>query len=164
MGNAVEDQQLGCLWQGTNLLSISLSGFINYLDVNNPSTPLRVVKVGTALLSPCLPQSFIFLLSQGQNTNLNSLTYASDTVYAGSMDGRINIHSSLFLSVLCVLCVSLTPFHATGEWNLGMWTWSRVRATQTQSAVSRPLQNCFCLSALTRASSLPLSPPMSSCE
>lgn len=65
---------------------------------------------------------------------------------------------------VCVLCVSLTPFHVTGEWNLGMWTWSRVRATQTQSVVSRPLQNCFCLSALTRASSLLLSPPMNSCE
>ncbi|CAI8058234.1 WD repeat-containing protein 1 [Geodia barretti] len=70
MGTAVEDQQLGCLWQGTHLLSVSLSGFINFLDVNNPATPLRVVK--------------------GQNTNLNSLASASDTVYAGSLDGRIS--------------------------------------------------------------------------
>jgi hypothetical protein len=70
MGAAVEDQQLGCLWQGSHLLSVSLSGYINYLDVNSPTTPIRVIK--------------------GQSTNLNSLAYASDTVYAGSMDGRIS--------------------------------------------------------------------------
>ena len=48
MGSAIEDQQLGCLWQGPHLLSVSLSGFINYLDVNKPDTPLRVVKVSGA--------------------------------------------------------------------------------------------------------------------
>ena len=74
MGNAVEDQQLGCLWQGTNLLSISLSGFINYLDVNNPSTPLRVVKVGTALLSPCLYTSILHFLAISGSEHKPQLT------------------------------------------------------------------------------------------
>lgn len=46
MGSNVLDQQLGCLWQKDHLLSISLSGYINYLDKNNPSKPLRVIKVG----------------------------------------------------------------------------------------------------------------------
>lgn len=45
MGSNVLDQQLGCLWQKDHLLSISLSGYINYLDKNNPSKPLRVIKV-----------------------------------------------------------------------------------------------------------------------
>lgn len=45
MGSSVEDQQVGCLWQGSYLLTVSLSGFINYLDVNNPSKPLRVIRV-----------------------------------------------------------------------------------------------------------------------
>ena len=45
MGSTVDDQQVGCLWQGSYLLSVSLSGFINYLDVNDPKKPLRVVKV-----------------------------------------------------------------------------------------------------------------------
>lgn len=45
MGSTVLDQQLGCLWQKDHLLSISLSGYINYLDKNNPSKPLRVIKV-----------------------------------------------------------------------------------------------------------------------
>lgn len=45
MGSDVSDQQLGCLWQKDHLLSISLSGFINYLDKNNPDRPIRTVKV-----------------------------------------------------------------------------------------------------------------------
>uniref|UniRef100_A0A4W4EZS6 WD repeat domain 1 n=1 Tax=Electrophorus electricus TaxID=8005 RepID=A0A4W4EZS6_ELEEL len=44
LGSDVLDQQLGCLWQRDHLLSISLSGFINYLDKNNPSRPLRIIK------------------------------------------------------------------------------------------------------------------------
>uniref|UniRef100_A0A2K6SFE6 WD repeat domain 1 n=1 Tax=Saimiri boliviensis boliviensis TaxID=39432 RepID=A0A2K6SFE6_SAIBB len=44
MGSTVLDQQLGCLWQKDHLLSVSLSGYINYLDRNNPSKPLRVIK------------------------------------------------------------------------------------------------------------------------
>ena len=45
MGSDVLDQQVGCLWQDSYLLSVSLSGYINYLDVNNPSKPCRVVSV-----------------------------------------------------------------------------------------------------------------------
>ena len=43
MGNAVEDQQLGCLWSGDFLLSVSLSGYINYLDPRCPSKPAKVI-------------------------------------------------------------------------------------------------------------------------
>lgn len=45
MGADVLDQQLGCLWQKSHLLSVSLSGYINYLDRNNPDRPLRTIKV-----------------------------------------------------------------------------------------------------------------------
>ncbi|MBN3301976.1 WDR1 protein, partial [Amia calva] len=44
MGSDVMDQQLGCLWQKNHLLSVSLSGYINYLDKNNPNRPLRTIK------------------------------------------------------------------------------------------------------------------------
>ncbi|XP_034023024.1 WD repeat-containing protein 1 isoform X2 [Thalassophryne amazonica] len=44
MGNQTDDQQLGCLWQNDYLLSISLSGCINYLDKNNPDKPIRIIK------------------------------------------------------------------------------------------------------------------------
>jgi len=43
-GNDVSDQQVGCLWQGDTLVSLSLSGDINYLDSGNPSKPSRIVK------------------------------------------------------------------------------------------------------------------------
>ncbi|KAJ0023594.1 hypothetical protein NQD34_003493 [Periophthalmus magnuspinnatus] len=43
-GSEVADQQLGCLWQKNHLLSVSLSGNINYLDKNNSNRPIRVLK------------------------------------------------------------------------------------------------------------------------
>lgn len=46
MGSDVRDQQLGCLWMGDNILTVSLSGHINYLDKNDSSRPLRVLRVG----------------------------------------------------------------------------------------------------------------------
>ena len=45
LGTDVSDMQLGCLWQNDHLLSISLAGYINYLDKNNPSRPIRIIKV-----------------------------------------------------------------------------------------------------------------------
>jgi len=42
-GADVNDQQVGCLWQGTDLISISLRGDINFLDEANPSKPRKVL-------------------------------------------------------------------------------------------------------------------------
>lgn len=50
MGSAVEDMQVGCLWQGDYLITVSLSGFINYLDRSSGRLS-RVVKV--CLLKSC---------------------------------------------------------------------------------------------------------------
>uniref|UniRef100_A0A1L8E5C1 Actin-interacting protein 1 n=1 Tax=Nyssomyia neivai TaxID=330878 RepID=A0A1L8E5C1_9DIPT len=71
MGTAVDDQQVSCLWQGDHLLTVSLSGFINYLDVNNPTKPLRVIK--------------------GHNKPITVLTLSEDrsTIYTGSHDGAM---------------------------------------------------------------------------
>lgn len=75
MGNDLLDQQVSCLWVGKHLISVSLSGFINYLDVENPSKPLRVVK--------------------GHNKSITALAVHSDpgsnhkTIYTGSHDGFI---------------------------------------------------------------------------
>lgn len=73
-GSEVMDQQLGCLWQNNYLLSISLSGYINYLDKNNPQTPIRVVK--------------------GHSKSIHCLTVHKDGstpyIYSGSHDGHIN--------------------------------------------------------------------------
>lgn len=71
MGTTVDDQQVSCLWQGQHLLSVSLSGFINYLDVNNPAKPIRIIK--------------------GHNKPITVLTLSPDrsTIYTGSHDGYI---------------------------------------------------------------------------
>ncbi|KAK9509508.1 hypothetical protein O3M35_006813 [Rhynocoris fuscipes] len=71
MGNQVEDQQVSCLWQGPHLLTVSLSGFISYLDVNDPNKPIRIIK--------------------GHNKPITVLTLSPDrqTIYTGSHDGFI---------------------------------------------------------------------------
>ncbi|XP_014231667.1 actin-interacting protein 1 isoform X2 [Trichogramma pretiosum] len=71
MGNTVDDQQVSCLWQGNHVLSVSLSGFINYLDLNNPLKPLRIIK--------------------GHNKPITVLTTSLDksTIYTGSHDGYV---------------------------------------------------------------------------
>jgi len=71
LGDTVEDQQVSCLWQGQYLLSVSLSGFINYLDVNNPEKPLRVIK--------------------GHNKPITVLTLSEDrsNIFTGSHDGFV---------------------------------------------------------------------------
>lgn len=80
LGADVLDQQVSCLWQEPYLLSVSLSGFINYLDRNNPSKPTRVVK--------------------GHNKSITSMTVSSAsevddrTIYTGSHDGYITHWSS----------------------------------------------------------------------
>ncbi|XP_060749025.1 WD repeat-containing protein 1 [Tachysurus vachellii] len=74
LGNEVLDQQLGCLWQKNHLLSISLSGYINYLDKNNPNRPIRTIK--------------------GHSKSIQCVTVHKDDersiIYSGSHDGHIN--------------------------------------------------------------------------
>ncbi|XP_062380323.1 WD repeat-containing protein 1 [Sardina pilchardus] len=74
MGADVMDQQLGCLWQKDHLLSISLSGYINYLDKNNPDRPIRTIKGHSKSI-----QSLTVHKSDGRNC-----------IYSGSHDGHIN--------------------------------------------------------------------------
>lgn len=71
MGTTVDDQQVSCLWQGEHLLSVSLSGFINYLDVNNPEKPLRIIK--------------------GHNKPITVIALSDDrsTIYTCSHDGAV---------------------------------------------------------------------------
>ncbi|KAJ8397817.1 hypothetical protein AAFF_G00435060, partial [Aldrovandia affinis] len=75
LGSEVNDQQLGCLWQNDHLLSVSLSGYINYLDKNNPDRPLRTIK--------------------GHSKSIQCLTVhktdGRSCIYSGSHDGHINI-------------------------------------------------------------------------
>lgn len=78
LGSDVTDQQLGCLWQKDHLLSISLSGNINYLDKNNPDRPLRIVK--------------------GHSKSIQCVTVHKNEgrkyIYSGSHDGHITYWDS----------------------------------------------------------------------
>lgn len=62
---------MSCLWQGEYLLSVSLSGFINYLDINDPSKPLRIIK--------------------GHNKPITVLALSEDrsSIFTGSHDGFV---------------------------------------------------------------------------
>ncbi|XP_078484923.1 WD repeat-containing protein 1 [Ciona intestinalis] len=70
MGTSVEDQQLGCLWQGDHLLTVGLSGDITYLDRENPDTPLRVI-------------------SGHKKTIVAVTTNGSDSIFSASFEGRV---------------------------------------------------------------------------
>lgn len=70
LGSDVLDQQVSCLWQKPYLLSVSLSGFINYLDKNAPNKPLRIIK--------------------GHSKSITALALSKqDTIYTGSHDGYV---------------------------------------------------------------------------
>lgn len=71
MGSTVDDQQVSCLWQGEHILSVSLSGFINYLDPSNPAKPLRILK--------------------GHNKPITAMTLSDDhsVIYTASHDGAV---------------------------------------------------------------------------
>lgn len=70
MGGDLLDQQVSCLWQNNHLLTVSLSGFINYLDEKNPSKPIRVLT--------------------GHNKSITSIGLDGNNLYTGGYDGFIN--------------------------------------------------------------------------
>ncbi|KAL9902849.1 actin-interacting protein 1 isoform X3 [Glossina fuscipes] len=71
MGSNVDDQQVSCLWQGEHLLTVSLSGHMTYLNINDASKPSRVIK--------------------GHNKPITVLGLSDDrsTIYTGSHDGIV---------------------------------------------------------------------------
>ncbi|XP_040580642.1 actin-interacting protein 1 [Lepeophtheirus salmonis] len=71
LGTNVEDQQLGCLWSGKHLLSVSLSGNINFLNVDNPSKPKHVIEGHNKPIT-----ALLVLPSEGK-------------MFTGGSDGRI---------------------------------------------------------------------------
>ncbi|CAH1802470.1 unnamed protein product, partial [Owenia fusiformis] len=71
MGRNLEDMQVGCLWQVDYLISVSLSGHINYLDRDNPSQPSRIIK--------------------GHNKAITALALTEDrsSAFTGNIEGQI---------------------------------------------------------------------------
>lgn len=70
-GSDVNDQQLGCAWAGNHIISVSLSGKINYIDPRASTNPTLVI--------------------DGHNKPITSYTPGADekVIYTGSSDGRV---------------------------------------------------------------------------
>ena len=68
-GQETEDQQVGTLCQGSYLLSVSLSGHINYLDARTPAKPTRVL--------------------HGHQKTITSMYSSGSDIYTGSYDSVI---------------------------------------------------------------------------
>eukprot|EP00002_Diphylleia_rotans_P024161 TRINITY_DN4763_c0_g1_i1.p1 TRINITY_DN4763_c0_g1~~TRINITY_DN4763_c0_g1_i1.p1 ORF type:complete len:571 (+),score=111.96 TRINITY_DN4763_c0_g1_i1:66-1778(+) len=71
-GNELHHQQVGCIWQGNNIVSIGLNGDLNYLDPARPTGPARVVS--------------------GHNKAITAMTYdrQRQRLYTGSYDGMMH--------------------------------------------------------------------------
>lgn len=95
MGTSVDDQQVSCLWQGEHILSVSLSGFINYLDIANPAKPRLIVKghnkpITAVALSE--DRSVIYTASHdGAVTNWNSGNGSCDRVGGVGHGNQVNV-------------------------------------------------------------------------
>lgn len=70
-GDSLEHQQVGCLWQGDYMISISLAGDVSYLDPRKPGGPARVLR--------------------GHNKAISALAYSpsNHVLYSGGTDGVV---------------------------------------------------------------------------
>ncbi|GAB1607841.1 actin-interacting protein 1-like [Argonauta hians] len=71
-GKNLEDMLVSCIWIGNHIITVSLSGFITYLDKDCPEKPLRVIK--------------------GHNKPITAMTTSADRkmVFTGCSAGQIN--------------------------------------------------------------------------
>lgn len=120
MGNTVDDQQVSCLWQGEHLLSVSLSGFINYLDPSNPTKPLRIIKghnkpITAMALSD--DHSIIYTASHdGAVTNWNSGNGTNDRVGGVGHGNQVNgVRSNGDFAYTCGIDDSLKQISVEGN-------------------------------------------------
>jgi WD40 repeat protein len=94
-GNGVEDQQVGALWIGDHLLTVSLSGCINYLDPASPAQPKRVLHgcntgISSLALNPGAALAFVSEI-EGRVTRWDLKSCAS--AWSDSRNG-VAIHAS----------------------------------------------------------------------
>jgi WD40 repeat protein len=93
-GEETEDQQVGTLCQGKFTLSVSLSGHINYLDLNNPNKPTRVLyghqKFITALAHSPATKEFYTGSYDSVITRWNEATGESRTFTGKGHTSQIN--------------------------------------------------------------------------
>ncbi|XP_005098277.1 actin-interacting protein 1 [Aplysia californica] len=84
LGKQVTDMQVGCLWQGDNIITVSLSGNFNYLDPASPASPKKIIKGHNkpivALTTSPDGSSFYTASSDGLIVSWNAATGESDDI------------------------------------------------------------------------------------
>ncbi|XP_013783916.1 actin-interacting protein 1-like, partial [Limulus polyphemus] len=98
-GKDILDQQVSCLWQGNYILSVSLSGFINYLDINNPCKPLRIIKIACTFSGYSLTHGAPFwdissgdhdrVEGPGHTNQVQDMTTGTDVIYTCGVDDTV---------------------------------------------------------------------------
>eukprot|EP01096_Ripella_sp_DP13-Kostka_P014419 TRINITY_DN64_c0_g1_i1.p2 TRINITY_DN64_c0_g1~~TRINITY_DN64_c0_g1_i1.p2 ORF type:complete len:602 (-),score=332.37 TRINITY_DN64_c0_g1_i1:59-1864(-) len=107
-GEGTENQQVGTLWQGEFLLSVNLDGHISYLDVNNPSNPIQVLKghnkFVTALAYDAGSQSFYSGSYDSVITKWNVNTGENQTItgsgHSNKIEGAAILNTTLFTGAM----------------------------------------------------------------
>lgn len=98
MGTNVDDMQVGCAWIGSTLLSVSLKGYINYLDIENPSKPKKVVKGhGKAIISSCLNEDKTLLFTSSFDGSIYCWNLATGEAEIVEGDGHKSQVSKMFV-------------------------------------------------------------------
>lgn len=117
LGTDTEDQQLGCIWNGAGeVVSVALTGFINFLDLDNPEKPKKVVRghnkritalaydrvgrkvysgdFGARLLEWDVDSADTALFEgAGHENQISAAAVAGDSLYTISMDDSLKISS-----------------------------------------------------------------------
>jgi len=115
MGSEIEDQQVSCLWTPANhLVSLSLSGFLNFINPDSPGAPESVVKGhsspitrialnsdGTALFSAAMDGNVCRwdvatgtndrVQGKGHGNQVTGLVVAGDKIYTSGIDDSLRI-------------------------------------------------------------------------
>jgi len=115
-GTNIEDMQVTCAWIGETLITVSLSGKINYLDVENPNKPKKIIEGHSkAIIASCLndDKSLMFTSSfdgaiccwdlktgeaqlitgKGHSSQVSYLYAKGDTLYSCGIDDTLRFIS-----------------------------------------------------------------------
>ncbi|WAR21465.1 WDR1-like protein [Mya arenaria] len=57
LGKELGDMLVSCVWSGDNIIVVLLKGYINYLDRNNPSTPIKTLRGHNKLITAMTPST-----------------------------------------------------------------------------------------------------------
>lgn len=93
-----DDMQVGCLWMGEYLISISLGGVINYLSLSKPSKPMRVLSGHLKSITA------LTIVKEGESLTLYSSSYDGvivkwklDCGYDGRLQKNGTLNTAMYM-------------------------------------------------------------------